>query len=144
MAIKSEIVSLKFEHQNEIHILKRSISVDFFGWHVELDQRCVKSLLDAMAMNHCKSIGSAGTSRVPIRCWNLSICEEQRFDIAFSTKEIMREAAGPTTASKTKLKRTARYLKGCPRCGLEIQRQGAPRLVECWQAVRASQFDIRL
>ena len=27
---------------------------------------------------------------------------EQRFDIAFSTKEIMREAAGPTTASKTK------------------------------------------
>ena len=37
---------------------------------------------------------------------------EQRFDIAFSTKEIMREAAGPTTASKTKLKRIARYLKG--------------------------------
>ena len=27
----------------------------------------------------------------------------QRFDIAFSTKEIMREAAGPTTASKTKI-----------------------------------------
>ena len=28
---------------------------------------------------------------------------EQRFDIAFGTKEIMREAAGPTTASKTKI-----------------------------------------
>ena len=43
------------------------------------------------------------------------ICQkmtEKRFDIAFSTKEIMREAAGPTTASKTKLKRIARYLKG--------------------------------
>ena len=37
---------------------------------------------------------------------------EQPFDIAFSTKEIMKEAAGPTTASKTKLKRIARYLKG--------------------------------
>ena len=35
---------------------------------------------------------------------------EQRFDLAFRTKEIMREAAGPTTVSKTKLKRIARYL----------------------------------
>ena len=26
--------------------------------------------------------------------------------------------------------------------GLETQRQSAPRLVECWQSVRASQFDI--
>ena len=86
---KAEIVSLKPEHQNEIHFLKRRISVDNFGWHVELDQGYVKSLLDAMAMNHCKSmaswiegageqskysrfdrkVGSAGT-RVPIRCWN--------------------------------------------------------------------------
>ena len=37
---------------------------------------------------------------------------EKHFDIAFSTEEIMREAAGPTTASKTQLKRTARHLKG--------------------------------
>ena len=45
------------------------------------------------------------------------ICQymtEQRFDIAFSTKEVMREAAGPTTTSKTKLKRIAHYLKGTP------------------------------
>ena len=35
---------------------KRRISVDNFGWHVELDQRYVKRLLDAMAMNHCKSM----------------------------------------------------------------------------------------
>ena len=42
------------------------------------------------------------------------ICQyltEQRFDISFSTKEIIREAAGPTTASQTKLMRIARYLK---------------------------------
>ena len=34
------------------------------------------------------------------------ICQymtEQRFDIAFSTKEIMRDAAGPTTSSQMKL-----------------------------------------
>ena len=51
------------------------------------------------------------------------ICEymtEQSFDIAFSTKEIMREAAGPTSASKTKLKRIARYLKGRQRCVLNL------------------------
>ena len=91
---KADIVSLKPQHQNEIHFLKRRISVHNFGWHVELDQRYVKSLLDAMAMNHCKSmatswiegtgeqsicgrfdskVGSAGTSRFPIRCWNLSV-----------------------------------------------------------------------
>ena len=45
---------------------------------------------------------------------------EQRFDIAFSTKEIMREAAGPTRASKTKLKKIARYLKGRHRCVLNF------------------------
>ena len=45
---------------------------------------------------------------------------EQRFDIAFSTKEIMREAAGPTTASKTKLKRIARYVEGRVRCVLNF------------------------
>ena len=36
---------------------------------------------------------------------------EPQFHIAFSTGEIMREAPGPTTVSKTKLKRIARYLK---------------------------------
>ena len=45
---------------------------------------------------------------------------EQRFDIAFSTKEIMREAAALTTASKIKLKRITRYLKGRQRCVLNF------------------------
>ena len=58
---KSEIASLKPEHQSETHFLKRRISVDEFGWHVELDQRYVKSLLDAMAMNHCKSMATPGS-----------------------------------------------------------------------------------
>ena len=50
------------------------------------------------------------------------ICQymtEQRFDIAFSMMEIMGEAAGPTTASKTKLKRIA-PLKGRQRCVLNF------------------------
>ena len=87
---KAAIVSLEPEHQSETHFLKRRISVDEFGWHVELDQRYVKSFLDAMAMNHCKSMatlgskgtggqqcdgeaGRKGTSRAPFWCWNLSV-----------------------------------------------------------------------
>ena len=58
---KAEIVSLKLEHQNEIHFLKRRISVDNFGWLVKLDQRYAKSLLDAKAMNHCKSMATPGS-----------------------------------------------------------------------------------
>ena len=45
---KAEIASLRPEHQNETHCLKRRICSDDFGWHFELDQRYVTSLLDAM------------------------------------------------------------------------------------------------
>ena len=58
---KAEIVSLKFEHQNEIQFLKCRIRVAKFGWHVELGQRYLKSLLDAIAMNHCKSMATPGS-----------------------------------------------------------------------------------
>ena len=112
--------------------------MDNFGWHVELDQRYVNSLLDAMAMNHCKSMaipgskGQESSRKVADLTEKLDpqerefrsgagICQymtEQRFDIAFSTKEIMREAAGPTTASKTQLERIARFFKGRQRCVL--------------------------
>ena len=51
---------------------------------------------------------------------DLARWKQRRFDIAFSTKEIMREAAGPTTTSKTKLKRIARCLKGRQRCVLNF------------------------
>ena len=57
---KAEIVSLKPEHQSETHFLKRRINVDDFDWHVEFDQRYVKSLLDAIAMNHGKSMVTSG------------------------------------------------------------------------------------
>ena len=34
------------------------------GWHVELDQRYAKSLLVAMAINHCKSMATPGSKGV--------------------------------------------------------------------------------
>ena len=113
---KAEIVNLKPEHQNEIHFLKRRISVDKFR-------------ADAMAINQCKSMATPG-SKVQKSSRNVAdltekldpkehrefrsgagICQymtEQRFDIAFSTK------------AKTKLKRIARYLKGRQRCVLNF------------------------
>ena len=91
-------------------IFSNVASVDEFGWHVELDQRYVKSLLDAMAMNHCRSMATPGskghegkntTEKLDAKEHRefrsgAGICQymtEQRFDIAFSTKEIMREAS---------------------------------------------------
>ena len=85
----------------------------------------MKSLLDAMAMNRHKSMAAPGSKgqesshvetekldpqdhRVFRSGAGIGQCmTEKRIDIAFSTKEIMREAAGPTTASKTKLRRIA-------------------------------------
>ena len=89
-------------------------------------------MLDALATNHCESLATLGSkgqesSHVEIEKLDpkehrefrsdAGICE-QRFVIAFSTKDITIEAAGPTTASKTKLKRIARYLAGRQRCVL--------------------------
>ena len=122
-------------------IFKGRISVDNFGWHVVLDRRYAKSLLDAMAMNHCKSMAPPGSKgqesnrNVADSTEKLDpqehrefrsgagICQcmtEQHFDIAISTKEIIKEAAGPTTALMTKLKRIARYFNGRHRCVLNF------------------------
>ena len=35
--------------------------MDESGWHVELDQRYVRSVLDAMAMDHYKSMTTLGS-----------------------------------------------------------------------------------
>ena len=48
---KAEIESLRPEHQKDAHFLKRRVCVDDSGWHIELDQRYVRSLLDTMGMN---------------------------------------------------------------------------------------------
>ena len=112
----------------------------------------MKSLLDAMAMNHSNRWplldrkGRRASRNVADLTEQLDaqehrefrsgtgICQymtEQRFDICLQYEGNMREAAGPTAASKIKLKPIARYFKGRQRW-------------ECWQSVRAPQFDIGL
>ena len=83
----------------------------------------MKSLLDAVSMNHCKAMatpGSKGQESSHVETEKLDpkehrefrsgsgICQfwtEQLFDIAQYERNIMREAAGPTTASKRTSKR---------------------------------------
>ena len=134
---KADIVSLRPEHQKETHFCKRRICVDDAGWHIELDQWYVRSLLDTMGMNTCKSLATPGSKDQEKQTTNekldpqehrefrsgAGICQymtEQRFDISFSTKEIVRDTAGPTTTSKTKLRRITRHLKGRQRCVLNF------------------------
>ena len=57
------------KEESVTHFLKRRISLDEFGWHVELDQRYVKTLLDAMAMNRCKSMATPGSKGTGGRNW---------------------------------------------------------------------------
>ena len=105
MVKKAEIVSLRPEH----------------GWHVELDHRYVKSLLDAMAMTHCKSMFTPrkkGHENSHVETEKLDpkehrefragagICQymtEQRFDIAFSTKEIIERGSRTDHSLKDKI-----------------------------------------
>ena len=106
---KSEIASLKPERKSETHFL----NADEFGWHVELDQRYVKSLSDAMAMNHCKSMATIGSKGQ--ECNNATekldakehreyrsgagICQYMTEQRASSTKEINRERGSWTDHS---------------------------------------------
>ena len=58
---KAEIVSLRHEHQKETHFLKCRICVDDSGWHIEMGQQYVRSLLDTMGMNLGKSTAAPGS-----------------------------------------------------------------------------------
>ena len=58
---KAEIATLRPEHQKETHFSKRRICVGDAGWRIELAQRYVRSLLDTVGMNKCKSMDTPGS-----------------------------------------------------------------------------------
>ena len=118
---RAEIVSLRPEHQEETHFLKRRICVDDSGWHVEMDQRYVRSLLETMGMNQCQSMATPGSKDQERQATNdkldpqerrvfrsgAGICQnmtEQRLDVAPSTKEeIMRGCSRINNSLKDKI-----------------------------------------
>ena len=52
----ASIISLVPGYDRQGHFLKRTISVDNFGWHLELDEHCVHSVLDKSGTAHSKSV----------------------------------------------------------------------------------------
>ena len=70
---KAEMMSSIQSSSRETHFLKRQICVDEFGWHIELDKRYVKSLLDAMAMINANRwpllFRRCRRARVRLRSW---------------------------------------------------------------------------
>ena len=122
---KAETVSLKPEHQSETHFLKRGISLDEFWMNLvgmlSWINGIVKSFVgcngdESLQIDGYSWIKGTGGQQCDGVNWTerniensdlvAGICQyttAQRFNIAFSTKEIVREAAGPTTVSKTKV-----------------------------------------
>ena len=147
---KSEIVSLKLEHQNETHVLKRRISVDSMAALGSKGQEGNSATEKLDAKEHREFRSGAG------------ICQymtEQRFDIAFSTKEIMR-GSWTDHSLKDKVKANRALPRRTPAMCVELPLGGkAGRrpcdggcrlgwkpedkvLEEYWQLARASQYVI--
>ena len=111
-----------------------------------------------------RKVGSAGTSRVPIRCWNLSVYDRTALRHCLQNEgnhergsRINHSLKNKTEENRALPQRTSAMCTEFPlggkagrrhpcdrgmQTGLENQRQGAPRLVECWHLACASQFDI--
>ena len=95
-----------------------------------MDPRYVTSLLDTLGMAQCKPMATPGPREQRAEeeqvldqrerrefmsaAGTCQYMTEHRFDIAYSTKEVMRDASSPATTSKTKRKRIARSIKGRP------------------------------
>ena len=132
----TSIISWLDGYERQGHFLKRTISVDYFGLHLELDERCVRSVVDKFVMDQANAVvtpGSKETSTAAATsgakqldtyshrdCRPLAgLCQlsEMCYDTACATKEVMRDASNPTGVFK-KVNRIARYVKGRPRCVL--------------------------
>ena len=51
-------------YDKEGYFLKRKISVDWYGWHLELDGRYVQGVLEKTGMAQCKAMATPGSKEV--------------------------------------------------------------------------------
>jgi len=130
---KAEILSLHDDDLKEAYFLKRKISVDSEGWHLEMDQRYSDTLVERLGLSQGKTVTTPGTKEIGESDKSAKLNKKQhreyrggagigmymsehRLDLCFATKELMREAAAPTDLSWQKLKRYGRYVKAAPTC----------------------------
>ena len=98
--------------------------VDRIGWHLELDERHVRSVLDRSGMGWAKAVVTAGSKeastaataageifRTRTATETASRELEMSYDTSFATKEVMRDGSNPTVESLQQVKRVARSLK---------------------------------
>ena len=142
---KIEILSNNAEDSNKGHFLKRIITVDDSGWHLELDPRYSESLIARAGVEQGKAMvtpGSKEQNREPGPELNrqgqrefrggggvAQYMAEHRLDVAYSTKEVLRDGHCPGENSWKKLKRVARYVKGRQRCVLHFHWQDLPTII---------------
>ena len=134
---KTEIISLHDDDAKEGWFLKRGISVDADGWHLELDKRYPEDLVSRLGLNDCKSAVTPGSKEASKNIKDKALGQkahreyrggsgvaqymaEHRVDAAYATKELMRDAAAPTDQSWARLKRVGRYIKARPRCIIDF------------------------
>ena len=126
---QTTIISPNPADEQEGHFLKRKITVDEHGYHMQLDTRYAEDLVYRLGLADGKSVVTPGSKECgkSVKEKPLSpqahreyrggagvaqYMSDMRIDCTFSTKELMRDAAAPTEVSAAQLKRLGRYVKG--------------------------------
>ena len=140
----AELISEHKDDKKEGFFLKRKISVDQNGWHLELDARYANDFLRKMGLTEAKPVNTPGVKDTGKEGELLSPQEhreyrggagllqcmaEHRVDAAFATKELMRSAHSPSEKSWQQLKRVGRYLAGAKRCVIDFEWQEPTAMV---------------
>ena len=152
------------------NFLKREIKVDEHGYHLEMDPRYAETLIHRCGLDDSKGVPTpmpkscqrdpgdlldkAGQKNFRGGGGVAQYMAEHRPDMAFATKEVLRDGSAPGSGSVSRLKRIGRFIKTKPRAILdfewsdlgstltatvdadwqEIRRQGARHQVE-WSAL---------
>ena len=97
-SVKSaNIISLVIGYERQRHFFKRQMSVDSFGWHLELDERYGRSVLDKSGMGQEKSAVTPGSKEATATAENaekkvLGHVQQScgvRYGTTFATKVVM-------------------------------------------------------
>ena len=136
MCKKIDIISMHKDDKKEGYFLKRKITVDEHGWHLELDPRYSESLIERLGLEQGKPMTTPGSKAQDNELGKPLSRQEQtefrgaggvaqymaehRLDVTFATKEALREAHAPGEGSWKKVKRIARYVLGRRRCVLHF------------------------
>jgi hypothetical protein len=133
---KVEIISNHKADLKATSFLKRDITVDDTGYHLEMDPRYSESLVRRCGLESAKGaptpapkvsdkdpgdlLDRAGQKHFRGGAGVAQYMAEHRPDIAYATKEVLRDGSAPGVNSVGRLKRIGRYIKINPRAVLDF------------------------